>query len=117
MSKQAVAAFLAKLAEDEQLQKALVEFASRHGFEFSTDELAEVDLDAVAGGLSLGDAITPIGGTTGTAGLPDLRPGGVVELRGLGDRLNDSHSVDQTTHQLDDGSYDSEFDTDRESGM
>lgn len=51
MSKQAISAFLRKVAEDEGLQRDLVEFAEAHGFEFTTDELSEADLENVAGGL------------------------------------------------------------------
>ncbi len=51
MSKQAISAFLRKVAEDETLQKDLVDFAEAHGFEFTVDELSDVDLENVAGGL------------------------------------------------------------------
>jgi hypothetical protein len=50
MSKEAITAFLKKVAEDESLQKELVEFAGQHGFDFTSDELSETDLDAVSGG-------------------------------------------------------------------
>jgi hypothetical protein len=46
MSREAIAAFLNKVAEDESLQKD----AGQHGFDFTSDELSETDLDAVAGG-------------------------------------------------------------------
>ena len=51
MSKSAIAAFLREVAVDGNLQQALVEFATRHGFKFTTRELREVDL------LNLSDAI------------------------------------------------------------
>lgn len=51
MSKEALNAFFKKVAEDEALQKKLVEFAAAQGFEFSSDELNDSDLDGVAGGL------------------------------------------------------------------
>jgi hypothetical protein len=44
MSKEAIAAFLKQVAEDTNLQHALVEFAARHGFKFTPRELREVDL-------------------------------------------------------------------------
>lgn len=51
MSKEAVAAFLREVAKDPDLQTELVALAGRHGYEFTTDELSEEDLSAVAGGL------------------------------------------------------------------
>ena len=51
MSKEALNAFFKKVADDESLQKKLVEFAAAQGFEFSADELSDSDLDSVAGGL------------------------------------------------------------------
>lgn len=53
MSKEAIAAFFKKVAEDTSLQKKLVEFAAQNGFEFSSDELNDVDLDSIAGGVKL----------------------------------------------------------------
>jgi len=51
MSKEALNAFFKKVADDESLQKKLVEFAVQQGFEFSPEELSDSDLDGVAGGL------------------------------------------------------------------
>jgi len=51
MSKEALSAFFKKVADDEGLQKKLIEFAAAQGFEFSADELSDSDLDSVAGGL------------------------------------------------------------------
>lgn len=51
MSKEALSAFFKKVADDEGLQKKLVEFAAEQGFAFSADELNDSDLDGVAGGL------------------------------------------------------------------
>ena len=51
MSKEALNAFFKKVADDESLQKKLVEFAAAQGFQFSADELSDSDLDSVAGGL------------------------------------------------------------------
>ena len=63
MSKEAVAQFLAKLSEDPKLQDQLVQFAAQHGFEFTTDELSDADLENLSGGLMptrrrSGDGIT-----------------------------------------------------------
>ena len=44
MSKAAIAEFLTQVAEDGNLQQALVEFAARHGFKFTTRELRDVAL-------------------------------------------------------------------------
>jgi hypothetical protein len=51
MSKEAVVEFLKKAVTDSSLQKELVEFAAQRGFDFTTDELADADLDSVAGGV------------------------------------------------------------------
>jgi len=51
MSKEALTAFFKKMADDESLQRKLVEFAAAQGFEFSAEELSDSDLDSVAGGL------------------------------------------------------------------
>ena len=53
MSKEAVAAFFKKAAEDSALQKKLVELAAAEGFDFSSDELSDTDLDTIAGGVLL----------------------------------------------------------------
>ena len=70
MSKEALNAFFKKVADDEGLQKKLVEFAAAQGFEFSADELNDSDLDSVAGGLLTSlvdykvDAVKPIPAST-----------------------------------------------------
>jgi hypothetical protein len=51
MSKTAIAAFVKQVAEDANLQQALVEFAARHGFRFTSRELREVDLLNVSGAV------------------------------------------------------------------
>ena len=48
--------FLDHVAENEALQRELVELAVRHGFEFTADELSDAQLDAVAGGTE-GDKV------------------------------------------------------------
>jgi hypothetical protein len=51
MSRADIVAFLRQVAVDRNLQQALVEFAARHGFKFTTRELREVDL------ISLSNAV------------------------------------------------------------
>lgn len=51
MSKDAVAAFIHDLAKDPKLQQELVEFAAKHGYDFTSDELSESDLSGVTGGV------------------------------------------------------------------
>ncbi len=51
MSTEALGAFFKKVAEDRSMQAKLVEFAAQNGFEFSLDELSDVDLDSVTGGI------------------------------------------------------------------
>ncbi len=52
MSKESLSAFLKMVAEDEDFQSKLVEFAASHGFKFTEGELSDADLDGVAGGGS-----------------------------------------------------------------
>jgi hypothetical protein len=51
MSKRAIAAFLKQVAEDPNLQAALVEFAARHGFKFTPRDLRDVDLVTLSGSI------------------------------------------------------------------
>jgi hypothetical protein len=51
MSKEAIAAFLRQVAEDANLQQALVEFAAHHGFKFTPHELRELDLLSLSGSI------------------------------------------------------------------
>lgn len=51
MSKDAIAAFLKQVAEDTNLQQALVEFAAHRGFKFTPRELREVDLMKLSGSI------------------------------------------------------------------
>ena len=50
MSKDALAAFLKKVALDKQLQDELVAIAGKHGFPITSDELSDLDLTEVSGG-------------------------------------------------------------------
>ena len=43
MARMTVAAFLECVADDEELQQALVELAANRGFNFTTDELADAE--------------------------------------------------------------------------
>ena len=52
MSKEALTAFLAKAQKDPELQAEIAALAAKHGYEFSADELSEVDLDSVVGGVT-----------------------------------------------------------------
>ena len=52
MSKQAVAAFFKKAVEDDGLQKRLVDLAKEEGFDFTSEELSDTDLDSIAGGFT-----------------------------------------------------------------
>ena len=94
MSKEALTAFLKKVAEDADLQKKLVDFAAAQGFEFSEDELTESDLNGVAGGL-LSVAST---GTVGqnVADLQDLNLRNLqdVGLRNMSEGMLDPNALD-----------------------
>jgi hypothetical protein len=50
MSSKAVAAFLRQAAQDTNLQHALAEFAARHGFRFTPNELG-ADLKRLSGAI------------------------------------------------------------------
>ena len=72
MSKETLAAFLKKVAEDETLRKEFTRFASEHGFDLG--ELSDEDLDAVAGGSSvLTSKVTQSGGLEPS--FPDIGHG------------------------------------------
>ena len=51
MSKEAVAAFIADLAKDPKLQQELAALASKHGYDFTSDELNDSDLAGISGGV------------------------------------------------------------------
>jgi len=57
MSRDAVAAFLRQVAQDRNLQHALSEFAARHGFRFTPNELG-ADLKRLSGATL--DSATPL---------------------------------------------------------
>jgi hypothetical protein len=50
MSKEALSRFLKHVSEDPELQGKLIEFAAKQGFEFTSDELTDADLDSISGG-------------------------------------------------------------------
>ena len=52
MSREAVIAFLRKVADDPGLQEELVGFARERGFEFTVEELGDSELDSVTGGAA-----------------------------------------------------------------
>jgi hypothetical protein len=51
MSKKSVAAFIADLAKDPNLQQELAELAAKHGYDFTSDELNDSDLAGISGGV------------------------------------------------------------------
>ena len=53
-------------------------------------------------------------GSGSTIGLPYLRAGTVVELRGLGRRFSGHYFVTGTTHTIGDGGYTTQFECRRE---
>jgi hypothetical protein len=55
MTQNELARFLQAVDKDEKLRAALVEFARRHGYQLTAEELTDAQLDDVAGGkLSIG---------------------------------------------------------------
>jgi hypothetical protein len=53
--------FLSLAGEKPELAKDLVELAAKYDFEFTSDELSDAELDAVAGGASAPDATITAG--------------------------------------------------------
>lgn len=51
MSKESVAAFIADLAKDPNLQQELAALAAKHGYDFTSDELNDSDLAGISGGV------------------------------------------------------------------
>lgn len=51
MSSDQLAAFFKRLVQDPELRAAFTAFAAQHGFTLSADQLAEADLDVIAGGI------------------------------------------------------------------
>lgn len=77
MSRDAIAAFLTQVAEDSNLQHALVEFAAHRGFRFTTRELQDVDLARLSGEFVAVGAEEPVQDVDDD----DLDPGfGIIEV-------------------------------------
>jgi hypothetical protein len=51
MSKKSVAAFIADLAKDPNLQQEMADLAAKHGYDFTSDELNDADLAGISGGV------------------------------------------------------------------
>jgi len=71
------------------------------------DQRAKADLNNRAMGL--------VSGSAETIGVPDLRSGQVVELKGLGPRFDGSYYVDEATHTIGSGGYQTHFTVKRNS--
>ncbi|MFL6414182.1 MAG: phage late control D family protein [Bryobacteraceae bacterium] len=52
-------------------------------------------------------------GSGSTIGVPDLKPGNVVDLQGLGDRFSGFYYVTQATHAIGSGGYSTDFSVER----
>ncbi len=60
-------------------------------------------------------AMNLVGGSAETIGIPALRSGQVVELKGLGPRFNGLYYVDEATHTINSGGYQTHFTVKRNS--
>jgi phage protein D len=49
-----------------------------------------------------------------TVGLPKLRAGTLIEIKGVGTRLSGTYYVTKTTHTIGDGGYTTQFECRRE---
>ena len=54
-----------------------------------------------------------ITGTASTIGVPELRAGCLVELQGLGPRFSGIYLIDEATHSIGDGGYQTELSLNR----
>lgn len=69
--------------------------------EEEADRVAEAALERIAGGL--------VRGTGETVGLPDIKAGTTIRLEGLGDRFDKTYYVEQATHRIGTGGYQTSF--------
>jgi uncharacterized protein len=60
-------------------------------------------------------AMNLVGGSAETVGIPDLRSGQVVELKGLGPRFDGLYYVDEATHSISSSGYQTRFTVKRNS--
>ncbi len=78
--------------------------------EIITDEIVQSDAEATQLAKSRLRVIAQslISGKGRTIGLPDLRQGTKLQIKGLG-RFNGFYLVEQTTHSMGDGGYTTDF--------
>jgi phage protein D len=60
-------------------------------------------------------AMNLVGGSAQTIGIPDLRSGQVVELKGLGPRFDGFYYIDEATHSISGSGYQTSFTVKRNS--
>lgn len=79
--------------------------------EIITDQVVQSDAEALEAAKShlRNIAQSIVIGKGRTIGLPDLRTGAVVRIKGLGNRFNGDYVVEETTHTIGDGGYTTDF--------
>jgi phage protein D len=79
--------------------------------EIITDQVVQSDAEALEAAKShlRNIAQSIVIGKGRTIGLPDLRTGAVVRIKGLGQRFDGDYVVEGTTHRIDDSGYTTEF--------
>jgi phage protein D len=76
---------------------------------------SQAEADEHAKAIYNNRAIETITGQGATIGLPELRAGKVVMIKGLGPRFNGKYYIDEATHTLDGGGYLTSFSAKRNS--
>jgi len=72
---------------------------------------AEADLHARA--IKNDNAMQLLTGSASTIGIPDLKPGSIVDLQGIGKRFNGFYYVSQATHSISSSGYSTDFSVQR----
>jgi phage protein D len=80
-----------------QRQRTYVQVTSPFATQAEGDQHAKATLNQRAMNL--------VGGTAETVGIPDLRSGKVVEIKGVGKRFEGLYYIDEATHSIGDSGY------------
>jgi uncharacterized protein len=90
-----------------QRPRDLVRVSTPYASQAEADQQAKAEFNSCAMNL--------VSGTAETIGIPDLRSGQVVELKGLGPRFDGSYYIDEATHTISSNGYQTHFTVKRNS--